>query len=136
MSDITPIKITQTISIIQGWACDKCDEKYEDEKAARNHRASHSYIDTRWIGGTSLYLFETEYEFAYWKQYGGYAHSGGCSGPWEGAGWYLIDWKGSTDNEYPSLELAGKTLQLRLDNTKYEYEKAQENIKLFQALAS
>jgi hypothetical protein len=91
MSDIRPIQTTQTIITTQGWACDKCDQTFVDEKAARNHRASHTYTDSRWINGNCLYRFENEYDFTYWKQYGGYSHSGGCGGPWTGPGWYLID---------------------------------------------
>jgi hypothetical protein len=136
MNDIKPIQTTKTIITTQGWACDKCDKTYEDEGAARNHRASHCYTQSSQTCNTHLYLFEDESNFTYWKQYGLYQHHGGCAGPWQGPGWYMIEWKGSGDFEYPSLEPAGPTLRLRLENAKYDYDQALANMETFTKLAS
>jgi hypothetical protein len=135
MNDIKPIEITQTITTIKGWACDKCDKTFEKEEAARNHRASHMYTHSDWIRGDSFYRFENEYDFTYWKRYGLYHHHGGCAGSWEGPGWYLIDWKGPEDNQYPSLEPATTILTLRLNNAEYEYRQAKETLAEFAKLA-
>jgi len=134
MNDIRPIQITQTIIKTQGWACDKCDKTYENENVARNHRASHMYTKLEWACGTSLMHFENETNFTYWKQYGTYRDHGGCAGPWQGPGWYLIEWKGSDDNEHPSLEPAGPTLKRKLENAEYEYKQASDNMAQFYKL--
>jgi hypothetical protein len=130
MSDIKPIKIEKTVTTIEGWACDRCELTFPYEKEARSHRAGHCYTHYHWLNGDGLYRFNNESDFTYWKQYGPYREAGGCAGPWHGIGWYILAWRGGSD-EYPSLDLASAEIKLRYENAKYTFDQASENITEF-----
>ena len=134
MNDIKPIELTQTITTIKGWECFVCGKTYEDQDAARHHRASHSYTKSEWLMGETLYYFQDEQEFNFWRRWGLYHRDGGCSGAWDKPGWYLIHWRGEDNCEYPTLEPAWDKLNLKLENAKYEYEQAREKMEAFKKL--
>ncbi len=135
MDFIKPIQTEIITTITKAWQCTKCDKTFIKEEEAEAHYAdTHSAKRIEWLGGESAFLFENEYDFAFWKQNGIYRHSGGCGGAWEGAGWYTIVWRGDREYEYPVLEPAWETLNRDLENAKYHYDQTRERIETFKKI--